>query len=217
MRIAMQTGRSWKTAGICLLLTGALTTGLIVLPVRGESPVADGKRASPSPAESKTADAPSGVAVRIASWKDAQARIAAYRGKVVVLDVWTTTCGDCVKQFPDFVGLHRKYGDRKNGSSSVACISFNCDYDGIASKPPEYYRPQVLRFLEKHGARFENLMSNVSLADLLEDGVAEMPAVYVYGRDGKLAKRFDNEKARSAKDTFTYADVTRVVEELLKE
>lgn len=217
MRIAMRSGRHSTIAPPPLLLCCTVLAVLIALPVRGELPIAEGKRESSASADPKKPKAPSGIEVRIASWKDAQARIAAYRGKVVVLDVWTTTCGDCVKQFPDFVGLHRKYGDLKPGSSGVACISFNCDYDGVATKPPEFYRPQVLRFLEKHGAGFENLMSNVALADLLEGGVAEMPAVYVYGRDGKLARRFDNENAKSAKDTFTYADVSRLVDELLKD
>ena len=46
--------------------------------------------------------------------------------------------------------------------------------------------------------------------------LASIPAVFVYGRDGKLVRRFDNEEAKTDDDNFTYADVTKLVEELLK-
>jgi hypothetical protein len=46
--------------------------------------------------------------------------------------------------------------------------------------------------------------------------LASIPAVFVYGRDGKLVKRFDNEQAKSEDENFTYADVNKLVEELLK-
>jgi hypothetical protein len=51
------------------------------------------------------------------------------------------------------------------------------------------------------------------LLDKLE--LASMPAVYVYGRDGKLVKRFDNESITKESEEFTYKDVTKLVEELL--
>ncbi len=43
-------------------------------------------------------------------------------------------------------------------------------------------------------------------------GIASIPAVFVYGRDGKLVKRFDNETIKSDDEEFTYADITKVVE-----
>jgi hypothetical protein len=45
--------------------------------------------------------------------------------------------------------------------------------------------------------------------------LASIPAVYVFGRDGKLAKRFDNEQAEKEEDAFTYADVIKLVDKLL--
>ena len=151
------------------------------------------------------------VALQILDWKQTQELVGRHRGQVVVLDAWSTSCEPCVKEFPHLVKLHRKYGGK-----SVVCISMSCDYAGIKSKPPESYRARVLGFLEKQGATFDNVLSNVPSDDLFEQmDLPAIPAVYVYGRDGKLVKRFDNSDIKSEDDAFTYEDVTRLVEELV--
>ena len=37
-------------------------------------------------------------------------RIAAKRGKVVVMDAWSTSCPPCMKEFHNLVELHKQYG-----------------------------------------------------------------------------------------------------------
>lgn len=151
------------------------------------------------------------VKLREASWNDVQTLVAGHRGKVVVVDIWTTTCAGCLKKFPEFVALQKKFGHAK-----VACISVNCDYDGLKSKPPRYYRPGVLKVLTRHRATFDNVMLNVSFLDFLESVKLEStPAVFVYSPDGKLAKRFDNDKAVKEADEFGMNDVSRLVAKLL--
>lgn len=157
------------------------------------------------------ADAPKGkVELKVADWKDTQKLVAAHKGKVVVLDAWSTTCAPCVKEFPNLVKLHKKYGGK-----DVVCMSMSCDYAGIKNKPPEFYRERVIKFLEKQEATFENILSSVPSDELFEQmQLASIPAVYVFGRDGKLVKRFDNEKAEKEEDNFTYEHVNKLVEEL---
>jgi len=152
------------------------------------------------------------VSLEIVSWEETQKLVAAHKGKIVVLDAWSTSCQPCMKEFPNLVKLHQKYAGK-----GVACMSLSCDYQGIKNKPPEFYRERVLKFLDKQGAGFQNLLAT-DPADELYDKMelASIPAVFVYGRDGKLAKRFDNEQAKTEDDNFTYADVTKLVEELLK-
>jgi thiol-disulfide isomerase/thioredoxin len=150
------------------------------------------------------------VEVKIADWKQTQKMVAAHKGKIVVLDAWSTTCAPCVKEFPNLVALHKKYGGK-----DVVCMSMSCDYAGIKNKPPEFYRERVITFLEKQGATFENILSSVPSDELFEEmELASIPAVYVYGRDGKLVKRFDNEKAEKEEDNFTYEHVNKLVAEL---
>jgi len=152
------------------------------------------------------------VTLEVASWDETLKQVAAQKGKIVVLDAWSTSCQPCMKEFPNLVKLHQKYA-----SKGVACFSLSCDYQGIKNKPPEFYRERVMKFLDKQGATFQNLLASDPAEELYEKmELASIPAVFVYGRDGKLVKRFDNEQAQTEEDNFTYDDVIKLVEDLLK-
>jgi thiol-disulfide isomerase/thioredoxin len=154
------------------------------------------------------------VSLRIANWEETQELVKKYKGKIVVMDVWSTSCDPCMKEFPNLVKLHKTH------SKDVACLSVSTDYTGSKNKPPEFYRERVMKFLKEQDATFDNILLNVPSDELFEQiDLASIPAVYVYGRDGKLVKRFDSESAENVKtdeEAFTYADVNKVVEELLK-
>ena len=183
---------------VCGMLTGA------VLSVVADEKLTDKKKESATDSGE--------VTLQIADWDETLKLVASHKGQVVVLDAWSTSCAPCMREFPNLVKLHRKYGGKQ-----VACMSLACDYAGIKNKPPEYYRERVLKFLTKQGATFENLLSSVPSDELFDKKMelSSIPAVYVFGRDGKLVKRFDNEKAEKEEDNFTYADVTKLVEELV--
>ena len=151
------------------------------------------------------------VTLETLDWQQTLKRVASHKGQIVVLDAWSTSCEPCKKEFPNLVKLHKRY------PKDVACMSMSCDYAGIKKKPPEFYRERVLKFLDTQGATFENILSNVPSDELFEKmDLASIPAVYVYGRDGKLLKRFDNDALKSGEEEFTYEDVTKLVEQLLE-
>jgi len=136
-------------------------------------------------------------------------RIADQRGKVVVMDAWSTSCPPCMKEFHNLVELHEQYGPEK-----VACISLSFDYEGLGT--PEEQAPRVRKFLSSQHATFENLMSNEESDALYRKfNLAAVPAVFVYDRAGKLAKRFDNQQAKSADESFTYEQVKELVAQLV--
>ena len=157
-------------------------------------------------ADSKTAT----INLKVASWKKTLADIKAYKGKVVVVDMWSTSCIPCMKEFPNLVKLQAKHGKR------IVCISFNCDYLGIAGKPPETYRSRALKFLKKQRATFVNILSSTPSDDLFDQiDLGSIHAIYVFDTDGKLKHRFDNDD-RDSGDEFTYKDdVIPLVEKLL--
>ena len=133
------------------------------------------------------------------SWDDLKKYVAKQKGKVVVVDLWSTSCLPCMKEFPHLVELSSKYPKR------VVCVSFSCDFYGVASKPPSYYRPNVEKFLRKKKATFKNFLSTTPSDDLFEKiDLASIPAVLVFGPDGKLAKRFDNDELEDDADPFSY-------------
>lgn len=167
------------------------------------------------PADEQTGAAHSSaadVALAMMTWEETEQLIESKKGQIVVLDLWSTSCVPCRREFPHLVELHRQFGD------AVACISYSLDYSGRASRPPETYRDEVLQFLREQGATFDNILgtepSDVVLIEKLE--LAAPPAVYVYDREGNLRKRFDNEDP--AGEEFTYeGDVIPFVEQLLDE
>ena len=150
------------------------------------------------------------VSLKTGTWKTVQKIVQDNPGRIVVVDVWSTSCLPCMKEFPGLVGLHRDY------PKDVVCVSLNVDYAGIPNRPAEYYRKRVSGFLEKQQAEFTNLLcTEESDAFFASQDLSSIPAVYVYGRNGKLLKRFDDSLFEEGKDeAFTYAaDVTPFVKE----
>lgn len=180
-------------------LWAVLLALFIATPAAAEKPAASKKNAKPA------------VKLDVRSWKGLEKLVAAHKGKVVVVDIWTTTCGTCIEEFPKFAALGKQFPRDK-----IALISVNCDFDGIKGKPPSFYRADVLKFLRKQNATFENIMLDVAFIDFLDQiDLSSTPAVLVYRPDGKLAKRFDNDDAEDVEDEYTVDDVKRHITKLL--
>jgi thiol-disulfide isomerase/thioredoxin len=166
-----------------------------------------GEAAEPAPAEKPAGDE---IDLVTTDWAGVQKIVEEHRGKLVVVDIWTTTCATCVSEFPSFVDLRETFGDR------IALVAVNCDYDGIAGKPPAHYADKVRTFLTKQDATFDNVLLSTPFIDFLEAAnLGTTPAVYVYGRDGKLLKRFDNDDAQVAEE-FDIDDVAAFLKSKLK-
>ena len=138
------------------------------------------------------------------------AEVARQRGKVVVLDCWSTSCPPCVREFPRLVDLQNRHGDQ------IACLSLSLDYEGIDR--PEDLLPPVRTFLEKvQAGRLVNMLASEESDSLYPKlGIDSVPAVFVYGRDGTLLQRFDeDDSTKRLGRPFTYDDVETVVKQAL--
>jgi thiol-disulfide isomerase/thioredoxin len=150
------------------------------------------------------------VSVEIRSWAELQEWVATQKNKVVVVDVWSTSCEKCVKEFPHFVDLHNRLGDQ------VACASFSIDYYGVDT--PDDLKPQVLEFLTAKNATGTNFLSSTPDEQVMEAlEVASIPAALIYDQSGALKKTFDNDDDEYGPEGFTYENhVAPLVTELLK-
>lgn len=136
--------------------------------------------------------------------------VARHRGKVVVLDCWSTSCPPCVEEFPGLVRLAEAHPD------DVVCLSLAIDYDG--SGTVDDVLPPVREFLERVGAdRVVNLIATEAADEMYRRlDLAGVPAVYVWRPDGSLAVRFDDDHAATTLGRpFTYADVESAVRDLI--
>jgi thiol-disulfide isomerase/thioredoxin len=186
----------------CGSATSGNNTGAAKQPTSDTTPVTDGAR---GPA------ADDSVRLTIVNFDGIQGQIAKHKGQVVVMDAWSTSCPPCMKEFHNLVELSKQYSPEQ-----VDCISLSFDYEGLGK--PEDVQANVLKFLRSQGATFTNLLSNEE-SDVLyrKFKLAAVPAVFVYDQSGQLAKRFDNEQAKTAAEHFSYAQVGELVARLLAE
>ncbi|MFV2069426.1 MAG: TlpA disulfide reductase family protein [Pirellulales bacterium] len=186
-------------AGLLLLLSGCQdgreqpTVKTAAEPIVARSATAAGL----SPASDANPFDESQVKLQVLDTQGLEQLIASHRGKVVVMDAWSTACPPCIKEFPGLVRLHHRYGPDR-----LACISLSLDYEGVGS--PHDVEPDVLRFLRRQRATFDNVLASLESDQMLKKlGVYSIPAVFIYDRTGKLVKRFDS----SSGEEFTYHDV----------
>jgi thiol-disulfide isomerase/thioredoxin len=151
------------------------------------------------------------VELKIATFDDLQKSIAASKGKIVVVDYWSTSCPPCMTEFPGLVALHNELPH-----DQVRCVSASLDYDGLADYPIEDCRKAALEFLERKGSTLDNFILSDESLTVMDDKlkIASIPAVFVFDVDGKLARQFDE----SSGESFTYEkDITPFVTELVSQ
>jgi thiol-disulfide isomerase/thioredoxin len=123
--------------------------------------------------------------------------------KFTLVDAWATWCGPCKENFPHVVEMHRKFADK---GLAVASISFD---DPANAKQVE----EAKAFLREQKATCTNFLLDEAEGVAFEKfGVNGIPAVFLYGPDGKELKRFTMDDSRNQ---FTYDQVEKTVVELL--
>jgi thiol-disulfide isomerase/thioredoxin len=107
--------------------------------------------------------------------------LAAYRGRVVVVDFWASWCTPCRRSIPWLNQMRARYGDR-----GLVVIGVNVDKDG----------EDAARFLRAVPIDFDVVYDPEGVL-AARYGVEGMPSSYVYSRDGDLVARhigFQNSK-----------------------
>ena len=150
--------------------------------------------------------------IRLASWSEVEELVDSQRGKVVVLDVWSTWCVPCIREFPHLVELQQEYGEQ------IACISLNCNYTGAEGEEPVDAREEIAAFLTKQQATFPNVISTTPDEELFTVlDAAAVPIVRVYDKNGALAKQFVNDDGEYGATGFSYGEhIEPLVKELLE-
>lgn len=160
-----------------------------------QQPAATPARSS-TPAPTAAAAVP--VQLDVLTLDEALKRIGSQPGKIVVVDSWATWCRPCVQEFPELVEIHRRFH-----GAGVVCMSASLD------QPED--KDKALRFLKEQEAAFPNFLLADQQSWLDKWNIKGIPIVLVFGRDGKLLRKFDRD---DPDNQFVYADVAKYVAEL---
>lgn len=129
---------------------------------------------------------------------DQPAKLADFKGKVVVMNVWATWCAPCVIEMPTLAKLQAAYAGKP-----VEVVAISID------KPADLAKAKA--FIGKHAPlKFYNDQT-MRLPFALKPVAAGMPTTVIYGPDGM-------ERARVAGDAdWSGEDARRVIDRVLDE
>lgn len=116
-----------------------------------------------------------------------------FRGKVVLVNFWATSCTTCVAEMPRIISTFDKY--RERGYETVAVAM---SYD-----PPSY----VVNFSETRKLPFKVAIDNTGAVAQAWGDVRLTPTTYLVNKQGVIVKRYVGEP--------DFTELHRLIEELL--
>ena len=120
--------------------------------------------------------------------------LVSYRGKVVLLNVWSTTCPPCRVEIPRLAALHTQLGPR-----GFAVVSVSIDDSAERLRP----------FVKEIGINYPVLLGlhDGDRIDAAVGGVWALPTTYILDRRGRVAMKHIGIASK--------AQLTRWIEEVL--
>jgi len=100
-----------------------------------------------------------------------------YKGKIVLLNLWSTTCPPCIDEVPYIESLYQKM--KGNDRFQLLTVVTNRGEDGEVVKP----------FMKKHGLSFPVLIDTKKVA-WQRYKLTGWPETFLIGRDGIILEKF---------------------------
>lgn len=107
-------------------------------------------------------------------------RLADYRGKVVLLNLWATWCGPCRSDIPHLVKISHEFGTR------------GVEVVGLTTEDPQTSVDRVRDFVSEFHIPYKIVWGNKNFGLALMQGQVRsaIPQSFVISRDGRVLKRF---------------------------
>jgi peroxiredoxin len=118
---------------------------------------------------------------------------ASFKGKVILVNFWATSCTTCVAEMPKIISTYDKY--KSKGFDTVAVAM---SYD-----PPAY----VVNYAETRKLPFKVAIDNTGAVAKAWDEVKLTPTTYIVNKQGQIVKRYVGEP--------DFAELHALIEKLL--
>ena len=150
----------------------ACALGLLVVPWMLHKPA----RASNGEVKPVAAHTPEGVANLDLTLNDMNGnpvKLADYKGKIVLLNVWATWCGPCQAEIPELIEAYNKYEDR---GVIVVGVSLDDSAETLRAYAPKKQMNYPILLMQ----------------DAFDDAygpIFGVPVTFFIGRDGKISRK----------------------------
>jgi len=155
-------------------------------------------------APAKEADAEGAVKLEKVKFDEFARRMANKNAKYTLVDVWASWCAPCKENFPHVVEMHKKYSGK---GLAVASLSFDDPAEAKQVHAAQEFLAEKKAVMTNYLLDEEQGVGNEKL------NVNSIPAVFIYGPDGKEVKRFTWD---DPDNQFTYDEVEETVVALLE-
>jgi len=109
--------------------------------------------------------------------------LSSFKGKPLLLDLWATKCGGCIKEIPWFIEIHDAYA---NQGLAVVGISMDILYEDL--KGPAEAWSLVNPFVETHHVDYPILMGDDGITKRYS--VNALPVTYLIDKRGRIAATY---------------------------
>jgi len=105
-------------------------------------------------------------------------KLADYKGKVVVVNLWATWCNPCRREIPDFIEIQKDYAGR------------GVEVLGVTSVDERNTEESIKEFVKEFKINYKIVkVETDDWASFLAPGY-NIPQTYVLGQDGRLLRKF---------------------------
>lgn len=112
------------------------------------------------------------------SAKGSPIKLSDYSGKVMLVNLWATWCGPCRVETPELVRLHKEFQNK-----GVVMI-------GLSTEDPTLSAEKVNDFVKEYKVDYQIGWASREVALTLMQGRGSIPQSFVFGRDGRIVRRF---------------------------
>ena len=121
-------------------------------------------------------------------------RLADYRGKVVIVDIWDTWCPPCKAEIPHFIELHNEYKDKGFVMLGIAAGRYGVD--------------AVRQFVKEHNIPYANMIGNPDIYSKFGE-IRGIPTTFIINKKGEIANKAVGFRPKE----FFEAEIKRLLDE----